>query len=719
MRHILFFITLFLLNGAMQAQTIKGIVTGKNNEPLTGANIYLKESYDGATSDTNGKFEFQTSLSDTAYLMVSFMGYENYETLLIINKHSPINLNITLKEKNTEIKEVVITAGTFVAGDKKRGIQMSARDILTTANSNGDIPSALATLPGVQMVGEEGAIFVRGGEKYETKTYVDGMLVTNPYTSKVPDLPMRGRFSPNIFTGVSFSSGGYSAEYGQALSSALILQSYSFPTKTFTSLSFMPFGTGISHTQKGDSSSLSVSVDYLNMKAYNSVIKQNVHWAHHPEDLQTTLMYRKKLKGGGLIKSFFSFSNNRLALNLPSYLAINSNTQLNLINRNIYTNTILSYPISSQWSVKAGISLNYDDELVGFENFSANTYNRAAQFKLTFQNQWTDRIMLKFGGEFNFQTYKQSYIRKDIAFNATMDFTSPLTCLFAEAEWKVTDKLFARMGSRLEYSGLIDEITLVPRLALAYKTGEHSQVSLAYGIFAQLPQDNYLKFNSHLSSEKAAHYILNYEYSRDNRLFRVEAYSKQYSQLVRYSELNNPDPNSYNNSGHGYAQGFEFFLRDQKTFKYGDYWISYTFLDTRKLYQDAPQLERPYLFSKHSLNVVGKYFVSCLHTQFGLTYQFASGRPYYQPENNTTTQHFTNDYHNISANFSYLTSILNCFTIIHFSVSNVFGFDNIYGYHFMKSQTDNTYTPIAVKSSAKRFFVIGVFITLGKNYITY
>lgn len=702
---------------SLSAQIVRGKITGTNNEPLRGANIFLKGSYDGSTTDTSGKFEFHTSITDTAYMLVSHIGYENYEISIILAKESSIDLNITLKEKTTEIKEVVITAGTFIASDKKRGFQMSSLDMLTTPNSNGDIPMALGTLPGVQMVGEEGALFVRGGEKYETKTYVDGMLVTNPYTSKVPDLPMRGRFSPNVFTGVSFSSGGYSAEYGQALSSALILQSYNFPTKSFTSLSFLPFGPGFSHTQKGDSSSVSITAEYFNMKPYNSFVQQKVHWVHHPEEINSTIMYRKKLKNGGLIKSFLSVSNNNLALDLPDYLAANNNTHLKLTNRNIYANTVISFPLSSAWLAKTGFSVNYDDELVGFENFSVNTYNRAAQIKLSLQNKHIVWLPIKIGFEYNMQIYKQNYARIDSALDYTMKLNSPLLALFAESEWKLTSKFSWRVGYRFEYAGLIKESTLAPRLALAYKTGEYSQISAAYGIFTQLPQDNYLKFNTNLKSEKAAHYIINYEYTKDKRQFRIEGFIKDYTKLVRYTELNNPDSESYNNNGYGYARGLEVFLRDKKTIKYFEYLISYTYLDTRKLFQNVQNLDRPYLFSKHSLNIVGKYFVQPLNTQFGLTYQYASGRPFYQPENGTTIQRFTKDYHNVSANFSYLTSIFNCFTIVHLSVSNVFGFDNVYGYHYIKSGGDDTYTPIAIKPSAKRFFVIGVFITLDKNYI--
>jgi outer membrane cobalamin receptor len=718
-KNIINLLLLFLV-GTIQAQIIKGKITNSNNDPLPGANIYIKGSYDGSVSGTDGTYSFQTNRTDSLDIIISYIGYRNTEITIAPDKTKPYILNIVLEPKNVQINEIVITAGNFVANDKKRGFQMSTLDILTTANSNGDIPSALATLPGVQKVSEEGGIFVRGGENYETKNFVDGMLVTNPYSSKIPDIPMRGRFSADNFSGVSFNTGGYSAEYGQALSSVLILQTYPFPTISQTNISIMPFGCGINHTWKHDLSSLALSMDYTNMKPYYSVVRQKTNWVHTPEKIQTTLMYRKKLRDGGLLKSFISFSRNHLGLILPDYLAENNSTNLNMYNTNLYANSVFAQPLSSQWSLKAGISLNYDDELIHFENFSADTYNRALQAKIMFQNKLSNSIILKFGGEFNYQKYQQDYTRNDSVFEEKTKFSSPLAGLFAETEWRVTQKLFCRIGARIEYAELIKNTSIVPRFSMAYKTSKNSQISIAYGIFSQLPQDNYLKFNSNLTTEKAAHYIINYEYTKDKRLFRVEAYSKEYSDLVRYSYLNNPKPDSYNNTGHGYARGFDLFLRDEKTFHNTDYRISYSYLDTRKLYRDMPSLERPYLFSKHTFNFVGKYYASRIHTQFGLTYQYSSARPYYKPTENKMVQCFTNDFNELSANLSYLTSLFNCFTIIHFSVSNVLGADPIYGYHYYKQNgTADNYTAYPIKSAAKRFYVIGIFITLGKEYASY
>ncbi len=134
-------------------------------------------------------------------------------------------MDLQLKEELNELKAVTISAGSFAAGDSHRGAVMSSIDIATTAGSNADISAALKTLPGAQQVGEQEGLFVRGGTGQETKQFIDGSLVNNPYYTSIPDISTRGRFSPFLFKGTVFSTGGYSALYGQALSSVVLLES--------------------------------------------------------------------------------------------------------------------------------------------------------------------------------------------------------------------------------------------------------------------------------------------------------------------------------------------------------------------------------------------------------------------------------------------------------------------------------------------------------------
>src|SRR3546814_17667863 len=110
------------------------------------------------------------------------------------------------------------------ASDEKRGAELSALDIVSTAGAGGDITGAFRTLPGTQQVGESSGLFVRGGTGKETQQFIDCMIVSNPYYSDVPKLAHRNRFNHFLFKGTVFNSGGNSALHGKGLSGALILE---------------------------------------------------------------------------------------------------------------------------------------------------------------------------------------------------------------------------------------------------------------------------------------------------------------------------------------------------------------------------------------------------------------------------------------------------------------------------------------------------------------
>jgi len=201
--------------------TISGRITDAKNQPVAGANVTIKDSYDGASADANGAYKFSTSDEGDVIIVASMVGFTSAEKRLHLSGGEVV-VNFNLKEASNELNTVTITAGVFEASDEKKMVILSPLDIVTTASSVGDIYGALQTLPGAQPTQEQEGLFVRGGDASEAKTLIDGMLVANPYFSSVPDVPQRGRFSPFLFKGTNFSTGGYSAQYGQAMSSVLV-----------------------------------------------------------------------------------------------------------------------------------------------------------------------------------------------------------------------------------------------------------------------------------------------------------------------------------------------------------------------------------------------------------------------------------------------------------------------------------------------------------------
>ena len=167
-----------------------------------------------------------------------------------------------------------------------------------------------------------------------------------------------------------------------------------------------------------------------------------------------------------------------------------------------------------------------------------------------------------------------------------------------------------------------------------------------------------------------------------------------------------------NNDGSGYAKGIELFWRDKKTFKGFDYWITYSFLDTKRDYLNFPTLAQPSFAANHTASIVVKKFFAKQATNIGLTYTYASGRPYYNP--NRSNEDFlsdkTIDYHNLGLSIAYLPKIKKTFSVIVLTVSNILGNQQVFGYNYSKQDVSRR---IAVTPVNNPFVFLGLFINIG------
>src|SRR5829696_5939463 len=207
MRYFFFLLLYFININILKAQTeIAGRIKDNKGNPIVAASITIKDSYDGATSDSTGKFRFTTTEKGQKILIVTAIGYKGFEQE--INLDAPVEtLVFSMKEEFDEMKAVVITAGSFEASDKKRATVLNSLDIVTTASANADITGAIKTLPGAQQVGETEGLFVRGGTAAETKIFIDGTLINKFFFSSAPNIAGYGRFNPFLFKGTVFSTG--------------------------------------------------------------------------------------------------------------------------------------------------------------------------------------------------------------------------------------------------------------------------------------------------------------------------------------------------------------------------------------------------------------------------------------------------------------------------------------------------------------------------------
>jgi vitamin B12 transporter len=725
---------LFLQQGYAQV-TITGVVTDNRSRPIPGVSISIKDSYDGATTDSSGKFSFKTSDKGEQLLMASSVGYRPFEQRIKIESGT-LTINISMKEEVTELNAVVITAGTFEASDRKRAAAvLDPIDIVTTASANGDITGALKTLPGAQQVGESEGLFVRGGTAAETKTFIDGTLVNNFFYSSVPNIAQFGRFSPFIFKGTVFSTGGYSALYGQALSSALILESIDLPEQSSANLGItvLSANVGLQHLAKNKKSSWGFDYGYTNLELAFAVIKQKQDYSKVPAFHNLDANFRIKTSNTGMLKYYGYFSSNRMDFTTNSIDSLGYRDRFSLSNKNIYHNLAYKESLGRRWKMQAGISYtnNRDDihggmqdmnknevVLAGLEhkNFDVKSTGNYFNAKLVFERKLKGLSAFRFGGEYNYSNDKVIFTD-----HLSQQYTSPviehIKSAFAEADIYITKDLATKVGTRFEHSTILDKTNIAPRISIAYKLGKGSQASLAYGIFYQNPERRNLPSPFGLDFMKASHYIVQYQKVANQQSFRAEVFYKKYHRLVKtgsgiYSQT------AINLNGFGDAKGIEFFWRDKKTIKNLDYWISYSYLDTERDFVNFPFAITPNFAAKHTSSLVVKKFVQKLKMNFNGSYNYASGRPYYNivPDGNNykfSDRGMIPDYHNVSFAINYLPFIgkqnPKSFAVYVFQVSNIFNIKQTYGYQY----SYNGYRKEAIVPTSRMFVFIGAFISFG------
>jgi CarboxypepD_reg-like domain/TonB-dependent Receptor Plug Domain len=701
----IFTLLALVVSSLLFSQTkITGKVIDEKNNPIPGANVFIDGSYDGGSTDDKGEFTFTTTETGQKTLKISFLSYETAIVAVDLSNYKYVT--VKMKENVNMLDAVVINAGTFEAGDKAKVTVLKPLDIVTTAGSNADIVAALQTLPGTQTVGESGRLFVRGGESDEAQTYVDGIRVAQPYGATTQNLPTRGRFSPFLFSGISFSTGGYSAEYGEALSSVLLLNTTDEVTEEKTDISFMTVGLGLANTQKWKNNSISFNTAYIDLAPYQLIVPQNVDWNRAYQSLSGETVYRHNFKEG-LLKVYAAFDASRFDINQET---INSTekTRVDLNNNNFYLNTSYKVNLMRRWQLSTGLSYGYGKNKIGLDADKVNNTEHASHLKVKVKKSFSERAKLTFGADYFITQFDED-------FNSTFKsgFDANIAAAYSEIDIFFSKNFAAKAGLRVANNDLLDQTAISPRASLAYKVSKASQFSLAYGEFEQAPRQDYLKYNSNFINEKASHYILNYQYNKNKQTFRSEIYFKDYRDLVKYDSDFVAFDSQFNNNGYGFAKGLDIFWRDGKTFKNLEYWVSYSYIDTQRDYKNYRAEVTPSFVAKHNLSVVTKYWIDDWKSMVGFTHTFNSGRPYDNPNETSFMNGKTKMYNNLSFSWAYLLSQQK---ILYFSVNNVLATKNVFGYEYANTPNSNgVFDRREIVPTADQFFFVGFFWTISEN----
>ncbi|QCK16175.1 TonB-dependent receptor [Mangrovivirga cuniculi] len=455
------FITFFTFELALAQVTIQGTVTDKKGDAIIGANIYIKGTYDGASTDVNGNFHFKTDYEGEQILVVTFIGYKTINQPVNLNPNSS-EFGFVLEESINELEAVVISAGSFGAGDENRQEVLKPMDIVTTAGATADIAGALNTLPGTQTVGEQGRLFVRGGSGHETKTFIDGMQVLNAYNPSIPNTPGRGRFSPMMFKGASFSTGGYSAEYGQALSSALILNTKDTPNHDRIDLGIMSVGLSAGGTKVWDKNSVSGKIQYINLKPYFSMIEQKIIMDKAHEAMEANFAFRQQVNKDGMLKFYGNINQSSLVSQLAEIDNPKTFHRYSLENKYRYLNASYKDILNNKWSIRTGASYTTNQDIIGMDTAKINEKEHGVHFKTVLGYDPSSQFGIKFGMEVFNRNYQQQV---DLSSNQTiqpLNFEETILAGFSEVEFYASNNFITKAGLRFEHNSLNNDQLLAP-----------------------------------------------------------------------------------------------------------------------------------------------------------------------------------------------------------------------------------------------------------------
>lgn len=687
---------LLLCAVAVNAQntTLKGRVVNSRGVPVQGVNVFIKGTVFGASTLADGTFSFTVPPLGDTVLIVRHISMQTLEIPVNINPHTK-PVAVRLEPRYTLLDEAPVNTCNHRTIDHNRSITLATMDVDTSPGSDGDVTTALRQLPGVQTVGESGALFVRGGSAEESKTFIDGLEITHPYFSGIPDIAQRSRYSPHLFEGITFSTGGYAPAYGGALSAILSLDSRQHPQKSSTILALLPYGVQVGHDQLfNEKTSAGIDVAYSDFGPYYRLIHHRTDWTDAPENWMANANFRRNTRDGGIVKWYGYGNVSSQAANLPDVNEAGAPKPLEVGNRNAVSLLTFERPLLGGGNFYAGYGFNFNEDNYRTGPAATDTSQTQHQLRLAIRRPVFGHSSFDVGAE----GYAVRFAPADAG--SLSDYKG---AVWGELSLAPHEQLSLRPGIRLDYSSLLSRTAFSPRITASYQLSMANRLSLAAGRYTQQPAYRYLTAHTD-GYQRADHYIANFQHTRGGYLLRLEAYHKDYKALIR--TLGNPADH-----GKGIANGVDIFWRDQQTVEGLDYWLSYTYLHTRRIYLGYPVQAMPTFATPHTLHVVAKQFIRPLGVFVGASYAFATGRPYFNPNNPIFLGDRTPAYHQVNLNAALLRKWGDTFVTIVAAVNNVMGNRQLFNYHY----ADDGSFRLPVERPYGRALLIAAFISFGKD----
>jgi outer membrane receptor for ferrienterochelin and colicin len=584
------FIIVLLSNmaGALCAQVVGDIngtvVDARTKDPLVGVNVLLLGTDRGAATDVDGNFKIEQVPVGTYRLRFDFIGFESLirtDVVVISARHTVAN--VELQESSLQGQEVTVTAGYFVeeANIQPSTIGLSREEIRRFPGGFEDVVRTVSTLPGVAInaAGGRNDLLVRGGGPSENLYIVNNIEVPN-----INHFGNQGNSSGSLsfvnldfVDDVSFSTGGFSARYGDKMSSVLGLTMRQtipehFESKWTVSASQYGFNLDAPLNGKGN-------VIFSVRKSYLDLIFKAAGLAFVPvyTDFNIVASYDLSPKDKLFFLGLSALDNINRDMstleNRVSNAALMDNTQYQgiagLNYRRLLSHGYLDLTLSNNL-FRYRFSQMDEHERTYFDSNAdeRETYLKAQHYWVAAKTVGVRSGMsVKIISNDNTTAFADTIYDRNgnripisqlgVANVTKTNSVAEKYAAFVETDWTIHPRLELNAGLRCDYYGFINHaLYLAPRLALKYKLTEKHSLRLSGGVYYQSPSYVWVinEFNKGLKALQNRMAVLGWDYLiRSDVRMAVETYYKDYHDLPTGTIPGRTDYIVINNTGTGYG----------------------------------------------------------------------------------------------------------------------------------------------------------------------
>jgi len=222
---------------------ISGRVIDNEDKPVEFATVRVANTAIGTNTNLKGNYELSVAEKDTIEMVFSCVGFKTVQHKLV-NPKGELTLNVRLYPMDIDLKEFEVIGFR----NNVNGMQTFDTDAfkLSPDVSGGSVEAMITTMPGVNSNNEMSSQYsVRGGTFDENSVYINGMEVYRPQLIRSGQQEGMSIINPDLVGSIKFSTGGFSAEYADKMSSVLDI-TYKQPESFEGSVSASLMGASLS-----------------------------------------------------------------------------------------------------------------------------------------------------------------------------------------------------------------------------------------------------------------------------------------------------------------------------------------------------------------------------------------------------------------------------------------------------------------------------------------